>query len=433
MTQVRMSEILSPAFHEFWAVSRSRHYLRYVLKGGRGSGKSFTVPFRIISDLMEFPISGLGVRKVQHTIKRSMMENLKEAAYIMGVDHLFHFAPAALEITYKPRGNKMYFAGADDPQKIKSIKDAEFPVAFLWFEEAAEFKEEKDITDIELSVLRAKLTPKQQESELRPGVLFGYSIYMTYNPPKRRGHWLNKRFETQDPPPNEYIHHSTYLDNPHLTDEFNEEAEFVKANNERKYRLEYMGEPIGSGVVPFDNLQIRRGSITDEMVASFDEIRQGVDFGYGPDEFAHVRWHYDKKRQIIYAIDEFYDVKVSLRRYAKWLKEREYQYQMTTADSAEPRSIDELKKEHDIKRIKGAKKGPDSVEYGEEWLGDLTAIVIDPNRTPGIAWEFENIDYQTDKDGDALPRLEDKNNHTIDATRYAFENDMRRSGVGFLT
>ena len=106
---------------------------------------------------------------------------------------------------------------------------------------------------------------------------------------------------------------------------------------------------------------------------------------------------------------------------------------MTTADSAEPRSIDELKKEHDIKRIKGAKKGPDSVEYGEEWLGDLTAIVIDPNRTPGIAWEFENIDYQTDKDGDALPRLEDKNNHTIDATRYAFENDMRRSGVGFLT
>lgn len=99
----------------------------------------------------------------------------------------------------------------------------------------------------------------------------------------------------------------------------------------------------------------------------------------------------------------------------------------------EPKSIAELKNEHGIKRIKGVKKGPDSVEYGEEWLDDLTEIVIDPLRTPNIAREFENIDYQTDKDGNPKPRLEDKDNHTIDATRYAFEADMKnKTGFTFL-
>ena len=73
------------------------------------------------------------------------------------------------------------------------------------------------------------------------------------------------------------------------------------------------------------------------------------------------------------------------------------------------------------------KKGPDSVEFGEKWLDDLDAIVIDPKRTPNIAREFENIDYETDKDGNPRNRLEDKDNHTIDSTRYAFEDDMRNA------
>lgn len=92
----------------------------------------------------------------------------------------------------------------------------------------------------------------------------------------------------------------------------------------------------------------------------------------------------------------------------------------------EPKSIDELRIDHGLKVI-GAKKGPDSVQYGEEWLGDLDAIIIDPKRTPNIAEEFENIDYAQDKNGDSLPRLEDKDNHTIDGTRYAFEDDMKKT------
>lgn len=81
-----------------------------------------------------------------------------------------------------------------------------------------------------------------------------------------------------------------------------------------------------------------------------------------------------------------------------------------------------------IRQATKAIKGKDSVEFGERWLDDLDRIVIDPKRTPKIAWEFENIDYATDKDGNVKPRLEDKDNHAIDATRYAFSMDMRQGG-----
>ena len=379
---------------------------------------------------MEYPVSALGVRKVQNTILKSVYANFKGAANAMGVRHLFRFVDSKLEITYKPRGNKIYFAGADDSDKIKSIKDADYPLAIMWIEELAEFKSEDEVTTIENSVLREELEGKIANHSMRKKVyLFDYSFYYSYNPPKRRQSWVNKKYESSFIDANTYVDHTTYLGNPHLSKKFVEEAENVKKNKPLKYRWEYMGEAIGSGVVPFDNLQIEPGCITDDMVANFDNIRNGLDFGYATDPLAFVRWHYDKKKNGIYAIDEIYGVKLSNREFAKMLHERGYQSEEIFADSAEPKSIAELKSEHNVPRIKGVKKGPDSVEYGEEWLDDLDFICIDPLRTPNTAREFENIDYQVDKDGNPKPRLEDKDNHTIDCTRYAFSEDMRNIKV----
>lgn len=431
---ISLASIITEQFKPFWRASRAKEHLRYVLKGGRGSGKSFHIPMRILLDIMEYPVSALGIRKVQNTILKSVYANFKAAANIMGVRDQFRFVDSKLEITYSGRGNKIYFAGADDPEKIKSIKDADFPLAIVWFEELAEFKSEDEVTTIENSILREELEGKIfSQADRQQAYPFDYSFYYSYNPPKRKQSWVNKKYESSMVDANTYVHHSTYLGNPFLSKKFIEEAENVKKNKPLKYRWEYLGEAIGSGVVPFDNLQIKKGIITDEMVASFDNIRNGLDYGYGPDPLAFVRWHYDKKRNTIYAIDELYDHKVSNRRLAKWLHEKDYQSDLIRAESAEPKSNDELKNEHGIKKIKPVKKGPDSVEYGEEWLGDLDAIVIDPLRTPNIAREFENIDYATDKNGDPLPRLEDKNNHAIDATRYAFEDDMKnKKGMTIL-
>lgn len=419
MGEIKISDIINPNFHEFWKVSKEHKYLKYVLKGGRASAKSTHIGFRIIMDIIKYPVSALVVRKVGNTLSESVYEQLKECADILGVSQYFEFKVSPLQIMYKPRGNKIVFRGADDPNKIKSLKIAKYPVAILWIEELAEFKTEDEVTTIEQSVLRAEL----------PEGMF-YSFYYSYNPPKRKQSWVNKKYGTQFLPENTYVHHSTYLENPHISKETVEEAENLKKQNEYKYRWIFLGEPIGSGVVPFSNLVFR--TITDEEYAAFDNIRQGCDWGYATDPLAFVRLHYDKTRRKIFFMDEIYGVKLFNRELAEKMKKKGYDKERTIADSAEPKSISEMKNEYGC-NFKGAKKGPGSVEYGETWLDDLEEIVIDVKRTPNVAKEFENIDYQTDKDGEPKARLEDKDNHTIDATRYALEKDMKStSGVSIL-
>ena len=409
----RISEIINKNFYEFWKVINSNNYLFHVLKGGRASAKSTHIAIWLVLALMKYPVTCLCIRKVGNTLAESVFEQLKEAIEILNVGHVWKIQKSPLQLIYIPRGNKFIFRGADDPAKIKSIKMSKFPIAFVWFEELAEFKTEEEVSTIVNSVLRA---------ELPDGLT--YKVIYSYNPPKRKQSWVNKKFETQFIPDNTYIHHSTYLDNPHISKAFIQEANETKKNNEFKYRWEYLGEPIGSGVVPFSNLVFR--TITDEEIASFDNIRQGNDFGYATDPMAFVRIHYDKKKRIIYFIDEIYGVKMSIRELASKIKSKGYDDFHVTCDSAEPRSIAELR-ELGIKALK-AKKGPGSIEFGENWLDDLEAIVIDVKRTPNVAREFENIDYQTDKDGNIRPKLEDKDNHSIDSTRYALELDMKLHG-----
>ena len=411
----KISEIINKNFYEFWKTISSNKYLFHVLKGGRASAKSTHIAIWLVLALMKYPVTCLCIRKVGNTLAESVFEQLKEAIEILNVGHVWKVQKSPLQLIYIPRGNKFIFRGADDPAKIKSIKMSKYPIAFVWFEELAEFKTEEEVSTIVNSVLRA---------ELPPGL--SYKVIYSYNPPKRKQSWVNKKFETQFISNNTYIHHSTYLDNPHISKAFIEEAEEVKKKNEFKYRWEYLGEPIGSGVVPFSNLEFR--TITDEEIASFDNIRQGNDFGYATDPMAFVRLHYDKKKRIIYFIDEIYGVKMSIRELASKIKSKGYDDFHVTCDSAEPRSIAELR-ELGIKALK-AKKGPGSIEFGENWLDDLEAIVIDVKRTPNIAKEYENIDYQTDKDGNIRPKLEDKDNHSIDATRYALESDMKNKSKG---
>ena len=407
----RLSEVFNDNFKKFYSEVKKDSYLYYVLKGGRGSAKSTHIAFTLILEIIKKPITILCVRKVGNTLFESVYEQLKEAIEMLDLGHLFECKKSPLQIVYKPRGNKIIFRGADDPSKIKSIKISKFPLTTLWIEELAEFKTEEEVSTIVNSILRAEL-----------GEGLEYKIFYSYNPPKRKQSWVNKKYDTQFIPSNTYVHHSTYLENRHISKAFKEEANEVKKRNEFKYRHEYLGEPIGSGVVPFSNLEFR--TITDEEIASFDNIRQGVDWGYATDPVAFIRLHYDKTRRKIYILDEFYEVKASNRRLSEVIKSRNYHHQLTVCDSAEPKSKDELLT-YGVKMI-CAKKGPGSVEFGEKWLDDLEAIIIDPKRTPNTCKEFENIDYQTDKDGNIKPRLEDKNNHTIDAIRYALESDMIR-------
>lgn len=420
MTVKKLSELIPKAFHPLWKATMSKDILHIVCKGGRGSGKSSDIAHIIIQLLMRYAVNAVGIRKIDNTIEASIFEQLKWAIQEQGVTHLFKINKSPMKITYMPRGNYIIFRGAQDPARIKSLKSANFPFAIAFIEEIAEFKSEDEITTITNSLLRGEL----------PEGLF-YKFFYAYNPPKRKQSWVNKKYESSFQPDNTFVHHSTYLDNPYISKQFIEEAEAVKKRNELRYRWEYLGEAVGSGIVPFNNLIVKPGIITDEMMNTFDNIRNGLDYGYSTDPLAFVRWHYDVKKRTIYALDEIYGVQISNRDLAKRLTLKGYSNDRIATESAEPKSNDELRKEHGITRIHPVKKGPGSVEYGEQWLADLDAIIIDPKRTPNIAREFESIDYAVDKNGDPIPRLVDKDNHTLDASRYAFEEDMKRKTFTF--
>lgn len=413
---IKTREVVIPEFYDFWRDRKDPNILNQVLKGGRGSGKSSTLAQGFILDLIKLPITILCVRKVGNTLVDSCYEQLKEAADQLGVYDKLEFYKSPMKIMYKARGNSILFRGADDPKKIKSIKASKFPIARLWIEELAEFKIEDEVTTITNSVLRAEL----------PDGLY-YKLFYSYNPPKMRQSWVNVKYESVNINPNTKVYHSTYLDNPYISKQFIDEAEHVKKTKPLKYEWEYLGKAIGSGVVPFDNLKFEK--LSNEQIDNFDNIRQGGDFGYATDPLAFLRMHYDKTRRILYIFDEIYGVKISNRNLAKMIKAKGYQDTMSIFDSAEPKSIDELKG-YGI-RCKGAIKGPDSVEFGERWLDDLEAIIIDPVRCPNAAREFESIDYDSDRNGDPLPRLVDKDNHTIDACRYGMSNDMKGSTYSF--
>lgn len=407
----RISELIPPKFHDVWRAALDPDILNVVCKGGRGSGKSSDIAHIMVQLLMRYPANAVAVRKTGNTLEQSVYEQIKWATNEQGVSHLFRFNKSPLKITFAPRGNYMIFRGAQDPERIKSLKDSQFPFAFAWVEELAEFKTEDEVTTITNSLLRG---------ELPEGLT--YKFFFSYNPPKRKQSWVNLKYESQFQPANTFVHHSTYKDNPFIAEEFVEEAEAARKRDEYRYRWEYLGEAIGAGIVPFSNLKFER--LSTQTVMSFDNVRQGGDFGYGVDPLAFVRLHYDKTRRRIFIFDEIYQRQLSNRGLARILKTRGYDRTVTTFDSAEPKSIAELRLEHGI-LAEGAKKGPDSVEYGERWLSDLDAIIIDPERCPHTAREFELIDFQVDRDGNPKNRLEDDNNHAIDATRYALEQDMR--------
>lgn len=452
---IRISEKILSNFKDFWKACKNEEKLNIVTKGGRNSSKSTTVSIRLIYNRMKSRSHALVIRKIDKTLRRSCREQLIWAIKHLGVESKWKWSKAQqgeMTLTYKPTGASIFFEGANNPEKIKSYKTSDMPIVDIWFEELAEFKNEDEVTVITNSILRAELSDD-----------VNYKFFFSYNPPKRKQNWTNKKYETQFIHKNTFIHHSTYLDNKFCSKEFIEEAENLKNTNIQKYKWIYLGEPIGGGVVPFENLNFRK--ITDEEYNSFDNIRQGIDWGYANDEFAFVRNHYDKTRRKLYFMNEIYEIKLSNRlakdkiidiykkdaniylqrnlngetfnNFFKYKNNEHYnesesdyierliKYFMSIqikADSSEPKSVNEMR-EYGLNCV-GAKKGPGSVEYGEKWLDDLEEIVIDYERTPNTAKEFENIDYQVDKDGNIKNKLEDINNHCIDSCRYSLEDDM---------
>lgn len=395
---LRLSDCFNYNFVEFHRDFKNSNITFFVHKGGRNSAKSTHIAMDLVLDIINNPVTTIVAKRYSNSLEKTVIPQIEWAMNQLGVRHLFKQNKAERFFTYIPRGNKIGFIGADDPDRIKGIKDAKFPIARLWIDELAQFKSEDEFDNLKNSILR----------DILPAGL-KYKIVVSYNPPKRKHNWVNKKYETVLLPDSYKIYHSTYLQNPHVAEEFRIEAEHVKNTNLKKYEHEYMGLPIGNGVVPFDNLEFRE--IKDEEIMKFDNIRQAIDWGYSVDPVHVTRLHYDKLRRKIYIFGEIQEIKLHNRVLAPMIIERGWNNITTYADDAEPKDIDDLKY-YGIK-VTGANKK--DKEFSEKWLDDLEAIIIDPQRCPNTAREFESIDYESDRDGNVLPRLADKDNHSIAA------------------
>ncbi|ERT58420.1 PBSX family phage terminase large subunit, partial [Megasphaera vaginalis (ex Srinivasan et al. 2021)] len=219
---------------------------------------------------------------------------------------------------------------------------------------------------------------------------------------------------------------STYLGVPRewLGDRFFEDAEKLKAKNEMDYRHEYLGEVTGTGGAVFENVEDME--MSDEMVARFDRRRYGLDFGFAVDPLAFVAMHYDAKHEVLYIFDELYRQKLTSSQTVKAIIPRVHGGRIL-ADSAEPKSIAEMGALG--LRISGARKGPDSVEFGMKWLQNRNHIYIDKRRCPNTYKEFVTYEYERNKDGQFISSYPDADNHSIDACRYGLSEVMNRDKI----
>ena len=403
----KLSEIVGAGYDEF--LKFKGRYL--IVKGGRGSKKSTTAALKIITGMMKYPLSNaVVIRQVFNTQKDSTFKQLQWACEALGVSRKWKFTTSPLEATYLPTGQKIYFRGMDNPLSITSITVAKGFLCYCWFEEAYQITSEENFNKVDLS--------------LRGQMPEGYyrQIIMTFNPWSDKT-WIKKRFFDTPDNDNKLSMTTTYECNEWLDDSFLQIMREMRERQPRRYRIEGDGEwGVSEGLV-FDNWKVE-----DFDQAALDlPLSLGLDFGWkDPTAIAVMRVDEENKR--LYLCEEYYHSQKTLDEVADWLKENGYQKSVIVADSAEPRSIEELKQKN-IRRIKPCKKGAGSIMEGVRKLQEYE-IIIHPSCENAVI-EFENYAFDKDKFDNWVDKPIDDFCHIIDSMRYGIQG-FKNTSVKFL-
>lgn len=395
---IYLPEVVGKGYKTIWDF-RGRYLVN---KGSRASKKSKTHALRFIYNMMKYPQSNLLViRKTYRTLKDSCFTELKWAVNRLGVNNWWEFKESPLEATYKPTGQKIYFRGLDDPLKVTSVTVNVGALCWMWIEEAYEIMSEADFDTLDESI----------RGEVPDGLW--KQIVFTFNPWNEH-HWLKKRFFDCDPDPDILAVTTNYLCNEWLDAADLKVFENMKKNNPRRYAVAGLG---GWGIVD--------GLIYENWVEqkfTLDDVRQcksvfGLDFGYTNDPSAFFAGFLNLPEKTLYVYDEFYEKGLSNRKISEKISSMGYRKERITADSAEPKSIDELNTLG--LRVSAAKKGKDSVLNGIQWIQDLK-VIIHP-RCVNFLTEISNYTWDEDKFGKKLNQPIDDFNHLMDAMRYGLE------------
>lgn len=405
---VSLREIISPSFYDLHRQIQSGGVSEVWTVGGRGSTKSSFDGTEIGFGLEKHSDAHAFIsRRYDNEIRDSVFPQMQWAFKKLHVDHLWDFIKSPYEATRKGTGQKIAFRGLDQPVKAKSFSPSFGYVKYFWAEEVDQFGGMEDIRSILQSLFRGEHSGDQ-------------IAFFSFNPPKSARSWVNA--ETKIKKPGRIVHRSTYLTvNPDwLGETFIAGAEHLKRTNPEAYRHEYLGEEIGTGLEVFNNIELRE--IDDDEIKTFINIRQGIDWGYAVDPVCLERMSYDRKRRTLYVFGEVSGIGVQNRALDDKTPE-EWKRTLTRADSAEPKSISEMKLDYSWNII-AATKGKGSVEFGVKWLQSLERIVIDPARCPLAGKEFINYALMVSRVGEVISEFPDKDNHSIDTVRYGCEEWM---------
>jgi PBSX family phage terminase large subunit len=392
-----------------------RHgHTHYTLYGGRGSTKSsFVAIAAVLLLLSDRKYNAICFRKVANTIRHTVFPQYLYALELLGVTDRFRAIQSPFEITYTATGQKIMFHGMDDPGKLKSLKAQTGYFAVTHFEELDQFAGREETRTVIQSTMRGG------------GADAFFWNFETFNPPISASNWAN--LDLLNVNPNRLVVRSSYLDVPvdWLSREFFDEAEYVKKINPRAYEHEYLGVATGTGGNVFENL---KDELPEVEAESGGDTLYGVDFGYYPDPWAFAVCRYDAARRALYVVDEAKAFKLNNRAAYEIIREHGVgDGDLVICDSAEPKSIADYA-EYGL-YVKGAEKAPDSVRYSIKWLQGLTAIYIDNENCPNAYKEFSTYEYTRTRDGELVSAYPDKENHFIDAVRYATNLLWRRRGV----
>lgn len=380
-----------------------------VLMGGAGSGKShFAVQKMIIKALKYNNRKILVIRKVQNTIRESIYANFLEQLSTMGILQFCKTTATNMKIVL-PNGATFIFSGLDDSEKIKSIAGIDDIV----IEEATE------LTQDDFSQLNLRLRSNAENQQ----------IHLMFNPVSKTN-WVYKYFFINKPD-DCVILKTTFKDNKFLPQSYIDSLLEYQTTNPLYYTIYALGEFGSLGKKVYEKYSVQdfdyRQLIKDnpDLKAVF-----GMDFGYINDASTLIASLVDFENKKLYIFDEMYEHGLLNNEIAEKIIEKGYKKEMIIADSAERKSIDEIKG-HGVTRMKPARKGSGSIMQGIQYIQQFE-MIVHPDCKHTLV-ELENYAYQKDKStGEYINKPIDNYNHILDALRYSLEVYSKGKRVQFL-
>ena len=419
---------------------------RAVMKGGRFSSKSQVAFNVIVPGVMINKESAVACVKYANKIDERLVSACKASIEYLGVEQFWKLRKSPFEYVLLDENGKetdvsIKFTGADNPDGLKSYKPRRGAFRYIFFEEITDHKSYKDLNNLINTFARGKTHDNKR------------CVIMCYNPPMSNSHWVNKEYNAPvgkalgfdsnyyyteftdevdgiEATIRQVIHHSTYLDvvesghHDWLGLDRILEAKQQSIENPKFYEWDKLGKVIGTEANVFWNIKDWDG---DKSKLDITEVYRGLDWGYGgPDPCCYVQWYYDRRNKRIYALNEFYKPKMHVEDVAFEIKQLNPHGFVVNADSA----CKELNYQLENKGVSvyNVIKGPESRRAGIKWLQGLNGIYICPALTPYTYKEFTEYEYIVDKNDSVTSELPDDNDHAIDATRYAFNIEIKFVG-----